>query len=323
MIYLLIPIGFALLFVGGDALVRGAVGLARRFGVSPMMIGATIVAYGTTAPELMVSMDAALKGAPGIAVGNVVGSNMCNFLLILGTSALIWPISLERGVSLTFTGMMLIAATIVFMALAWDGEIARWQGVLMVLLLAALTIYNFQKERAAQSSGDIYSEEAAEFADKAPKTVPKAVATVIVGLLGVVFGAEFLVKGAIAMARDAGVSEEVVGLTVVALGTSLPELATAVVAAWRRHSDVALGTVFGANIYNILGIMGLVAVVAPVPIPAQMVRLDIWLLLGVTCMIVFTVRMMPRIGRNSGALYVTLYAAYIAWQYLGAGHMPS
>lgn len=317
MIYLLIPIGFALLFVGGDALVRGAVGFAQRFGVSPMMIGATVVAYGTTTPELFVSLDAAFKGSPGIAVGNVIGSNICNFLLILGVSSMIWPISLVRGASLNSTGLILTFATALMLLLAWDGEIARWQGILMVLLLVSLTVYNFQKERRQSASTNVYSEEAEEFADKAPKSISKSALTFFVGLLGVIFGADFLVKGAVALARDAGVPEEVVGLTVVALGTSLPELATAVIAAWRRHSDVALGTVFGANIYNILGIMGVVATVTPVPIPPQMISFDLWFLLGITAILAFWVRRFNVMNRVAGAGFLICYGGYVAWQYLG------
>jgi cation:H+ antiporter len=317
MIYLLIPIGFALLFVGGDALVRGAVGFAQRFGVSPMMIGATVVAYGTTTPELFVSLDAAFKGSPGIAVGNVIGSNICNFLLILGVSSMIWPISLARGASLNSTGIILVFATALMLLLAWDGEIARWQGVLMVLLLVVLTVYNFQKERRQTASTNVYSEEAEEFAEKAPKSISKSALTFFVGLLGVIFGADFLVRGAVALARDAGVPEEVVGLTVVALGTSLPELATAVIAAWRRHSDVALGTVFGANIYNILGIMGVVATVTPVPIPPQMVAFDLWFLLGITAILAFWVRRFNVMNRVAGAGFLICYGGYVSWQYLG------
>ncbi len=317
MVYLLIPVGFALLFVGGDALVRGAVGIARRYGVSPMMIGATVVAYGTTSPELFVSMDAAFKDAPGIAVGNVVGSNICNFILILGVSALIWPISLERGASLKTTSIVLTAATGLLILLAWDGDIARWQGIIMVLLLVAMTVYNFQSERRRSPAENVYSEEAEEFAEKAPQTAPRAIMVLGVGLLGVLFGAEFLVQGAVALARDAGVSEEVVGLTVVALGTSLPELATAVIAALRRHSDVALGTVFGANIYNILGIMGLVATVTPVPVPQQMLQFDLWFLLAITVVLSLWVRMLPQIGRAAGAGFVLLYCGYVVWQYTG------
>jgi cation:H+ antiporter len=318
MIYLLIPIGFVLLFLGGDALVRGAVGLAGRFGVSPMMIGATVVAYGTTAPELFVSLDAAFKGAPGIAIGNVVGSNICNFLLILGASSLIWPISLVRAASLYFTALILVGATGVFLIVAWDGHIDRWQGVIMVGLLVTLTVYNLRVERRRPASEDIYTEEAREFAGKAPRTVPKALLVIAMGLVGVVFGADFLVRGAVAMARDAGVSEEVVGLTVVAVGTSLPELATALVAAWRKHSDVALGTVFGANIYNILGIMGLVAAVTPVPVPAQMLRFDLWFLLGITVVLVGWLRLLPRIGRLSGVVFLSIYIFYTIWQYAGS-----
>ena len=317
MVYLLIPVGFALLFIGGDALVRGAVGIARRYGVSPMMIGATVVAYGTTSPELFVSMDAAFKDAPGIAVGNVVGSNICNFILILGVSALIWPISLERGASLKITGIVLTVSTALLILLAWDGNIARWQGILMVLLLAAMTVYNFQSERRRSPAKNVYAEEAQEFAAKAPQTATRAFLVLGVGLLGVLFGAEFLVRGAVALARDAGVSEEVVGLTVVALGTSLPELATAVIAAMRRHSDVALGTVFGANIYNILGIMGLVATVTPVPVPQQMLQFDLWFLLAITIVLTVWVRVLSNIGRAAGAGFVLLYCGYVVWQYTG------
>lgn len=319
MIYLLIPVGFALLFLGGDALVRGAVGFARRFGVSPMMIGATVVAYGTTTPELFVSVDAALAGSPGIAIGNVVGSNICNFMLILGACALIWPISLARGRSLGITSAVLAAATLLFIVVGWNGQIARWQGGLMILLLGALTFYNFQKERGNAHASDAFSEEAAEFAEKAPRTAGRAALVFFLGIAGVLLGADFLVKGAVVMARDLAVSEDVIGLTVVALGTSLPELATAVVAAWRNHSDVALGTVFGANIYNILGIMGVVATIVPVPVPDKMLTFDLWVLLGLTCVLGLWVRYLKSINRLSGVLFLAFYAAYVIWLYAPAG----
>jgi len=319
MIYLLIPIGFALLFVGGDALVRGAVGFARRFGVSPMMIGATVVAYGTTTPELFVSVDAALAGSPGISIGNVVGSNICNFLLILGACAVIWPISLERGASLGITTVVLAGATLLFIILGWNGEIARWQGILMVLLLAGLTFYNFQKERNSSAAENAFSEEAEEFAEKAPRTMGRATLTFLIGIVGVLFGADFLVRGAVALARDIGTPEEVIGLTVVAFGTSLPELATAVMAAWRKHSDVALGTVFGANIYNILGIMGVVATITPVPVPEPMLQFDLWVLLGITCVLGLWVRYLKNINRLAGVVFLGLYATYIYWLYAPSG----
>lgn len=319
MTYLLIPIGFALLFFGGDGLVRGAVGFARRFGVSPMMIGATVVAYGTTTPELFVSVDAALSGSPGISIGNVVGSNICNFLLILGTCAVIWPISLARGASLAITSVVLAGATLLFIVLGWNGVIARWQGALMVLLLAGLTFYNFQKERKNSSGEDAFAEEAEEVAEKAPRTAGRSALIFLLGILGVLIGADLLVRGAVALARDGGVPEEVIGLTVVAVGTSLPELATAVVAAWRRHSDVALGTVFGANIYNILGIMGVVAAITPVPVPQQMLQFDLWVLLGITCVLGIWVRCLKSINRLSGAVFLAFYAAYVIWLYTPAG----
>lgn len=317
MTYLLIPIGFVLLFFGGDALVRGAVGLARNLGVSPMLIGATIVAYGTTAPELFVSLDAAFEGAPGIAIGNVVGSNICNFLLILGASAVVWPISLERAESMSLTSTVLFGSTMLLLVVAWDGSIARWQGSLMVGLLVTLTVYNFRVERRRPAGEDIFTEEAQEFTDKAPQTIPKAAIVIAVGLAGVIFGAKFLVEGAVTLAREAGIPQEVIGLTMVALGTSLPELATALIAAWRRHSDVALGTVFGANLYNILGIMGVVATVAPVPIPPQMLHFDMWFLLAITFMLGAWIRLLPQINRMAGTGFLALYVSYILWQYLG------
>jgi cation:H+ antiporter len=283
-----------------------------------MMIGATVVAYGTTTPELFVSVDAALSGSPGISIGNVVGSNICNFVLILGACAVIWPISLARGASLGITSLVLAAATLLFIVVGWNGLIARWQGALMVLLLVALTVYNFQKERK-NANQDAFAEEAEEFAEKAPRTAGKAALIFLLGILGVLLGADFLVKGAVALARDFGVPEEVIGLTVVALGTSLPELATAVIAAWRRHSDVALGTVFGANIYNILGIMGVVAVITPVPVPPQMLQFDLWVLLGITCVLGLWVRYLKSINRLSGAVFLASYAAYVIWLYAPSG----
>lgn len=284
-----------------------------------MMIGATVVAYGTTTPELFVSVDATLAGSPGISIGNVVGSNICNFLLILGTCAVIWPISLERGASLGITSVVLGAATLLFIILGWNGVIARWQGVLMILLLAGLTYYNFQKERNSTAAENAFSEEAEEFAEKAPQTAGRSALIFLLGIVAVLFGADFLVKGAVALARDIGMPEEIIGLTVVAFGTSLPELATAVMAAWRKHSDVALGTVFGANIYNILGIMGVVATITPVPVPQQMLEFDLWVLLGITCVLGLWVRYMKSITRLAGVAFLGGYIAYIFWLYAPSG----
>lgn len=307
--------GFVLLLFGAEYLVRGAVSLARRLNVSPMLIGMTIVAYGTTAPELVVSLEAALGGRPGIAVGNVVGSNIANMLLILGASAVIFPVVVKPSAIYRDAAVMLGSA-LLFVALALSGMIERWQGILMFAALIVFSVYAYASESrrgAADSSADELAEEFAE----GPKSVWLAVLAIVGSVAAVLIGARLLVAGAVDTARYLGVGEEVIGLTVVAAGTSLPELATAVVAAVRRHSAVAVGNVIGANIYNLLAIMGLVAAVKPIPIPPQILRFDLWFMLAVTVVLLGLLIFRGGLSRTAAIVFVALFCAYTALQYFG------
>ncbi len=310
--------GFVLLLFGAEYLVRGAVSLARRLNVSPMIIGMTIVAYGTTAPELVVSLQAAFDGLPGISVGNVVGSNIANILLILGVSAVIFPIVVNPR-ALIRDGAMLAGSALLFTGLALSGFIERWQGALMVVLLVGYSIYAFMTERkrgAANDPGDMPEELADEFKD-APQATWLSILSVVGGIVAVVAGAKLLVTAAVFTARTLGVGEEIIGLTIVAIGTSLPELATATVAALRKHSEIAVGNILGAGVYNLLAIMGLVALAAPIPVPAQILAFDLWFMLAVTALLLFFLLVRKGLSRPVGVGFLALFAAYTALQYWG------
>ena len=314
--------GFVLLLFGAEYLVRGAVALARKLRVTPMIIGMTIVAYGTTAPELVVSLQAAVDGLPGISVGNVVGSNIANILLILGLSAVIFPIVVQPT-TLYRDAMMCMGAALLFTALALSGTVERWQGAAMVAILAGFSLYAFNVERRrgkANDPGDMAEDLAEEFKEP-PKPVWLSLLSVIGGIVAVVAGAKLLVTAAIATARTLGVAEEVIGLTIVAVGTSLPELATAVVAAWKRHSEVAVGNILGAGIYNLLAIMGLVAVVNPIPVPPQILVFDLWVMLIVTAALMSLLLLRKGLSRPFGALFLAGFVAYTTLQYYGVEKM--
>lgn len=310
--------GFVLLLFGAEYLVRGAVALARKLRVTPMIIGMTIVAYGTTAPEMVVSLQAAVDGLPGISVGNVVGSNIANILLILGASAVIYPIAVKPK-PLYRDAAMMMGAALLFTALALSGTIERWQGILMVALLVIYSLYAFATERRrgkANDPGGIAEELAEEFKET-PKTAWLALLSVVGGILAVVTGARLLVTAAVTTAKVLGVGEEVIGLTIVAVGTSLPEFATAVVAALRRHSEVAVGNIMGAGIYNLLAIMGLVSAVAPVAIPPQILIFDLWCMLAVTAALLTILLLRNGLSRPAGAAFLSAFVAYTALQYYG------
>ena len=307
--------GLILLLFGAEFLVRGAVALARRLEVSEMLIGMTIVAYGTTTPELVASLEAALIGAPGIAVGNVVGSNIANILLILGTSAVIFPIACKPRV-LYRDGAVMLGVALLFAVLGLSGALTQWQGALMLAALIGFSIYAYVSERRGAAAAEIHSRGAEEIKE-VPPTLWLALLSVIGGVATVILGAHLLVTGAIELARAMGVSEAVIGLTLVAVGTSLPELATATVAAYRRHSDVALGNVLGANIYNILGIMGVVSVVSPLSIPAEIIRFDLWAMVAVTVALLAAIFLRRGLSRPLACAFLLVYAAYIVLKYDG------
>jgi len=324
MVYLYVAAGLALLLLGGDILVRGAVTLARRLGVSPLVIGLTIVAYGTSAPELLVSLEAHLSGASGIAIGNVVGSNIANILLVVGCAALIFPVVSAPG-SIRFNGSILLAASVVLVVLGLLGAVTPWAAAPMLGVLIVFSWVSYRAERRGAPGGDpeaaLHLKEVEAFEDR-PRTLVGSLLVVTCGVIGVVIGSDFLVTGAVELARGFGVSEATIGLTLVAVGTSLPELATAVVAALRRHSDLALGNVLGSNIFNILGVMGVVPLFGTLAIPAGVAAFDLWVMLGVTVFFLVWIVRHGTVGRTMGAVFLLAYGAYVASRYLGFSTLP-
>ncbi|ADZ69882.1 calcium/sodium antiporter [Polymorphum gilvum] len=297
-------LGLVLLFAGGEGLVRGAVSLAARLGMPPLIIGLTVVGFGTSMPELVVSVKAAFQSSPDIAVGNVVGSNTANILLILGAAALISPIptaipGIRRDLA------VMLAAALVMLALGLLGHVGRGTGLVMAATLALYVGY------AAWSARTDHTGEDAAHAAVLP--LWKELAALLAGLVALVAGADFLVGSASAIARSLGISEAVIGLTVVAVGTSLPELATSVVAAFRRHSEIAIGNVVGSNVFNVLGILGVAAALHPLHIAPQMARFDIPLMLAVSLGLVGLLLALGRLSRPVGAGFLASYGAYCAW----------
>lgn len=307
-------IGLVLLLVGAETMIRGAVAIAQRLKISPHVIGLTVIAFGTSAPELFVSLKAALVGSPGIAIGNVIGSNIANILLMIGTVGVITPF-VCGGAPLRRDGLALIAGTLLFVAVGMHGVIERWHGAVMLILLIGYLFYCYWADRRSTTS--VHAKEVEEF-DALPTGMWRSSLYTVGGLIGVLIGARLLVDGAIDVARGAGISETVIGMTVVAIGTSLPELATTMVAALRRHSDVALGNIIGSNIFNTLGILGTVALVSPLPIPPEVMSLDLWFMCGVTVVFVILAIKLPAFSRPWAIVFFAAYAIFIANQFYPA-----
>jgi cation:H+ antiporter len=299
--------GLVLLFVGGEGLVRGSVAIAERMRISKLVVGMVIVGFGTSTPELLVSLQAALGGSPEIAIGNVVGSNIANVLLIIGTAAVIWPIA-NADTSMRREGLVMLAVSAALIPLLMTGTVSRLAGLGMIALLAAYLFITYRLESRRRESA--FTHEAEEVADIAMKPALAAVA-VVAGLAMLMFGARLLVDGATGIARDFGVSEAVIGLTIVAVGTSLPELATSVVAAMRKHADVALANIVGSNIFNILAILGLTAVITPVPVASRFATLDAPVMLAVAAALTVMLFTLKQIGRGWGLALLAAYAGYV------------
>ncbi len=300
--YLILLAGLVLLVIGGDALIRGAVGLAERFRISPIIIGLTIVAFGTSAPELIVSLTATLGGAPGIALGNVVGSNVANVLLVLGLPALIAATPTAQPFVRRNTSFMILV-TLIFIGLCFVGPLTVWHGLVLVTLLL---IFLAESARSA-----LNSREPIDPGEEGVSNLWLAVVLVIAGVIALPIGARFTVDGASDIAAAWGVSDAAIGLTVVAIGTSLPELAATLIAAFKRHSGIAVGNIIGSNLFNIMAIMGITALVAPVPVDPQFLRVDLWVMLGASLLIVPFIWWRQPIGRVAGIGFVIAYAIYI------------
>lgn len=316
--------GLILLVVGGDFLVRGSVAVATRLGVSPLLIGLTLVGFGTSTPELVTSVQAALVDSPGIAIGNIVGSNIVNILLILGVAAAIWPIPVSRS-ALYRDGVIVVLTAAWFVLLGLTIGLTILTGILSLIVLAAYLTYAYRQERTSAPQHSAALDRAIALEQLDPATDParpqpsliKGLGLALVGLIAIVFGGRFLVAGAVDAANSLGISETVIGLTVVAIGTSMPELVTSVTAAIRREPALALGNVLGSNIYNVLFIGGVTAVIAPTQVPDEIVKFDNWVMLGISVALLILARR-GIVSRVGGASLLVAYIAYTAFLVLTA-----
>jgi cation:H+ antiporter len=319
--YMLAAAGFVLLILGAEALVHGGVAVARRLNVSPLLIGVTIVAYGTSTPELLVSVNASVNQAYGIAVGNVVGSNIFNILFILGLTAFIAPIAVSPR-AIGRDGFFALVAAGLFIWLALRMPALGWfEGVLMLAILLAMILFAYAQESAAGTEPD-GSRHMRDRSLTHPAIID--IGLVLVGVALLILGAEILVQSSMQIARANGISEAVIGLTLIAAGTSLPELVTSVVAAMRGNPDIAIGNVVGSNIYNVLAILGVASVLGPVEIDAQIRAVDMWVMLAATVALFPPLLFGNRIGRFYGLLLVLGYLAYVGYLFQKAGllHLP-
>lgn len=312
--------GLVVLLIAGDLLVRGAVGLAVKFGIPPMVTGLTIVAFGTSAPELLVSLDSALQGLGGIALGNVVGSNIANILLVLGLPSVFMATCVKEEGLLRNTAVMIVL-TLIFIALAMTGQLGRMSGVVLLVLLGIFLYDQYRRAMAHRKGAANDNEAEPSELDDAPKSLWVAIGLTLAGLIGLPIGAELTVNGAVATARLLGVSDTTIALTVIAIGTSLPELAATLMAAIRGKAGVGLGNVIGSNIFNLLAIVGITAVVIPIEVPGEMILFDVWVMLAAALLLAaFAIAKNP-IGRLAGGAMTALYVVYIALvAYFGSGY---
>lgn len=307
--YLLLLIGIGLLMAGGEALIRGSLAIATRLRISPLLSGLVIVGFGTSAPELVVSVDAAIRHRPDIAVGNVVGSNIGNVLLILGTCAVIRPLSV-RPIALRRDATVVVAASVLFLVLVGGTALQRSDSLVLLTAFAAYLAWAYWSERYhAAPAAAVHEAEAMELSFL-PGSALTAVASVVGGLLLLIGGSRVLLAGAVGIAQQIGLSEAAVGLVLVAVGTSLPELTISVIATLRRHADVAVGNVLGSNIFNLLAILGVSALLQPLPVHKRILIFDQWFMLGTALLLLIFLYSGSRLNRWEGGILLAAYGVY-------------
>ena len=311
-------IGFALLYYGAEWLVKGSSNLARSLGVTPIVIGLTVVAFGTSAPELVVSVVSSIKGNSMIAVGNVVGSNICNIALVLGASAIFQPICCNPSAVRRDIPIML-AISVYLLILSWNDVLGRFEGATLFAGMILYTLMNYYWTRESATVANPSEAAAAkEVADIAVvESRARQLLLIIVGIAGVVVGAEAVVDSAVKIMTVLGVSEKFIGLTIVAFGTSLPELATSVVAAIRKEMDISIGNLVGSNVFNILSVLGAAALVRPIQIPGGFIASGLWIdylvMLATSAMPWLMMCRTMTVSRINGAMLLASYAAYLAY----------
>jgi cation:H+ antiporter len=302
--YFLLLLGFIILLAGGKILVDGASGIAVKLGMSAGLIGLTIVAFGTSAPELLVSVNAALKGNSDISIGNVIGSNIANIGLVLGITGLFYRVLIRR-IHIRFDYTVTLLVSILFYGLSYNGIIETWEGILLLILFIVFNFYLFKTSTVENPEVDEEIEQVKSF------SWMKSIIYFIGGIVGLYFGSELLVENAVLISRDFGVSERVIRVTIIAIGTSLPELITSIIAALSKRTDLALGNILGSNIMNILSIIGITAIIKPIEVSQEFINSDFLWMLGITILLFPLMRTKMQISKVEGSLLLLAYFTYI------------
>lgn len=305
--FILLILGLVVLVIGGEFLVKGAVGIARNLEISPLVIGMTVVSFGTSAPELLVSLQAVAEGSPEIAVGNVIGSNIANLALVLGVTVLIFPIIVERQTKVIDWPVMMLA-TILFYIFLFDGVVERWEGLVFFSFLVTFITWLIRRSR---KESKLKIEE-----HVGKKSTLLTVGYFMLGLIGLYFGSEWFVKGAIQIAIYLGMSNAVIGVTIVAFGTSVPELVVSCIAAYRKQSAISIGTLIGSNIFNIMAVIGLTSIVSPIGLNAadasQFLNFDMYWVAGIALALLPMLYFGAKFGRLKGVVLLASYIVYIS-----------
>mgnify|MGYP001062566204 FL=1 len=312
--YFYLIAGLFILIASGEILVKGAVNLAYKFQISTLVVGMTIISFGTSAPELLVSLKSTLEGHPDIAIGNVIGSNIANLGLVLGITAMIFPIKVDRN-SIRVDWPMMMLATIVLYLFMLNYKIEFWEGAILLLALIVFIVTMIRTSRKQNKTAALEksSEEKPDnhVGNKNVKQIAKDTIMIVLGAVGLMFGADWLVDGAVNVARGFGVSDLVISVTVVALGTSAPELVTSGVAAFRQHSDISVGNLIGSNIFNIMAILGITPLIKEIDVNAQVVSNDMFWVLGISAAVLPMLMINKNISRLEGGLLFATYLVYV------------
>lgn len=307
--------GLILLVLGGDWLVRGAENIAYSFKITPMVVGLTIVAFGTSAPELLVSLKSAFDGSSEIAMGNVVGSNICNLGLVMGLTALFYPLNIQESSIKVDWMMALGSALLMYFFVSRDFSLTQFEGIILVLILCIYTYFLIEMSRKETMEkikvGLAAGEEAEEIPEVKGMALVKEIGFLVIGCVALFFGADWFVNGSVELATVLGVDKAVIGLTVVAIGTSLPELVTSIVAAVKKNTDMAVGNLIGSNIFNVLSILGITSIVKSIGIQQEMINIDMIWMLAVTLLLLPLMLLRRKIGKGEGLVLLTVYVLYI------------
>jgi cation:H+ antiporter len=304
----LLIVGLFTLIMGGDFLVRGASSLALRLHMTPLVVGLTIVAFGTSAPELLISLSAAITGSPDLAMGNVVGSNICNLALVLGVTILIGPVRVNADV-IQIDWPVTMGSSLLLFYVVRDNSLSIYEGIFFVSTLLAYTIFIIRKSRKSMKA-EIEMEKELDVPDLPSRSINKDIGIIIIGSVGLYFGAKWFVIGAKELAIFLEVSQRVIGITIVALGTSLPELVTAIVASFKKETDLALGNLLGSNIFNVLSILGITSIVKEIHVSSIIHQVDMLWMLGITLLILPLMLFQRKLARTEGVILLLVYVYY-------------